>query len=237
MKTEFKFWTTATTDISQAAASFIGCLQHGFDAQLVVMDNTDPALGTAAVMMLNPLLDEIRNWECSSEVYSGDALKPFKDGNHRYLNDLHRDLTEHFTVFYGSEEAADTYLATGEFSREMHFLAMDPVPAGKKMISYPIRKEYATKWRQKYHPESPFEYEKSSAVPMWSPRRGIPIRIPDPSIGRVYAVLFSREREPGVRCPSEAERIDNAIAVLNAYKESVIARSNSSNALHDNAIE
>lgn len=233
MSNILKYWSDATTDLSMAIASFMSCIWYGYDAQLVVRENTDPELGANAVMMINPLLNDHRNWTCSCQILSRANLD---NEDRRYLNQTHRDLMENYTVFYGTEEAAALYWEKGQLSKDMHFLATDIQPAGKKMDWYPVRKDAATCWRQKYHPDSPVSYENSPFTAMWSPKAGIPVRVPDPSIGKVYAILFAKDRAPGEVGSSGAERIDEAIAVLRAFQASLPAGSIAVNALPSDAL-
>ena len=220
------YWTKAAEDPMAAVMAFYSCVRAGYIARLVAIDNSDPSLGYNAIRVINPALEDPFNWEASySSFGTGDERGRVHlsvssgaaacSARSKY-EDMARYMSENYTSFYGTEEAAAAYRANKAITRDMHLLATDaPVP-GAKYMWYPVHKADANKWRQDFHPEAPYDYVHSPFMSVW--HSICPREIPDPDIGTVYAVTF-KMRDEVEEAVSVEEQLDDAMKFLASIKE------------------
>lgn len=168
-------WMHATTDVNEALAGLMSCLDAGLNAWIEARDNGDQDL---PVMKVNPELDDPFNWVMAyGTVRNEDEMK-----THRYLNDTERDLTNNWTAGFGDPAAIKKYREDGEITEGLL------KSAG---VNFPIRIEDAVKYRAQFMKDGYTNYKYF--VTYWKPKKNIRPYVVDDSVGRVFVVCYNKE--------------------------------------------
>lgn len=188
-------WTHATTDPGEALAALVSCLEAGLNGWIEIRDNGDQEY---PIMKVNPELNNPFNWKMAY----GTVRNEKEMREHRYLNDTEKELTYDWTAGYGEQEAIEKYRKTGEITEGL---------LKNAGIAFPIRIKDAVEYRKKFTKDGYANYRYFTTY--WEPRNGIPARIVDDSVGKVFTVCFNEEPA------DKKENMRRAAAFLLAYAD------------------
>jgi hypothetical protein len=161
-------WTTATTDPYQAIVGVLSAAKYKRNAWIEIQKNGKQDL---PLTITNPALDDPFNWTMSYGV-------PDRNKDERFLNDTEKDLVENWTAAFGDPKRIEAYRKNRKLHKDL-----------SKGIGtcFPLRKEDMLKLR----PDLPPGFNLWTTY--WKPKDGIPCRIPDPGIDKVYVVVTDNE--------------------------------------------
>lgn len=173
-------WSAPTTDVWKAITSLLDCMASGrTNAWLEVHENTDPEL-PSQIKIPNPMLNDPFNW-----IFVGRTPRDEKciseKGN--FFNKTQEDLTRHWVLSVGTEEALAKYKEHGEITKGLM--------CGTG-IEFPIRIEDANRYREMFVGDG---YQYGSMMCFWTPRDDIEIYIPDPDVDKVFVVCYDSSPE------------------------------------------
>lgn len=169
-------WGQAQTNIEAAILGLLSCLESGKNAWIEAQTNGDQ---TFPIMIPNPVLDDPFNW---TMMYGVPRNKKMME-EHRYINETERDLTYNWVAAFSDRVAADLYRTTGEVIKGLF------ASAG---VCTPVRVADANKYRAEVVGDN---YQYGSWVTFWTPKEGIPYRVPAP-IGKVFVVCYNDDPAP-----------------------------------------
>lgn len=168
-------WSAPTTDVWKAITSLLGCIASGrTNAWLEVHENTDPEL-PFKIKIPNPMLNNPFNWAFVCRMPRDEKCISEKGS---FFNKTQEDLTRHWILSVGTEEALAKYKECGEITEDLM--------CGTG-IEFPIRIEDANRYREMFVGDG---YQYGSMMCFWTPRDDIELYVPDPDVDKVYVVCY-----------------------------------------------
>ena len=200
-------WTTATTNYQDALCALRACRGSFPSCWLELRENGDQAF---PINIINPALDDPFAWE----FHYGTFVSPEALRAHKFLNDTQRDLTYYWIAGYGEPAAVAKYKETRELTKGLSM--------GVGMC-YPLRIEDAQQYRDTFVGDGyVYRYPENGGgfVNFWKPKAGIPIYVPDKTVGKVFTVCTDMEGD----IISEADSLERTAKTLEEYAQYLRAK-------------
>ena len=195
-------WTMAMTNYQDALYALQTCRGSFRSCWLELRENGDQEY---PINIVNPALDDPFAWEFSY----GTLISPELLHTRKFLNETERNLTYHWMAGYGVPTAIEKYRKNHELTKGLN------IGIG---TCFPIRIEDAQKYRDIFVGDGyVYRYPEDGKgfVDFWKPKTGIPVYVPDRTVGKVFTVCTDMEGNT----VSEIDSLERTAKTLEEYAQ------------------